>query len=151
MFVFCVALVCVCWQCLLLHLPGSPKEGKSWKDAQSICSSFKGTLVAIEDEIEQGRGKVHYTILIYILYSNIIRQALFVFYFLVDMPTFCSIHHHVAPGKLCRCVDWSARCGYHEMGQWETTQLHQLVSNWTKELSHCKCEFFCLPTLLLEK
>ncbi|XP_073320103.1 secretory phospholipase A2 receptor [Pagrus major] len=40
-------------KCLLLHLPGSPKEGKSWKDAQSICSSFKGTLVAIEDEIEQ--------------------------------------------------------------------------------------------------
>eukprot|EP00064_Thunnus_orientalis_P003314 superscaffoldBa00000265_g3323 len=40
-------------KCLLLHLPGSPKEGKSWKDAQSICSSFEGTLVTIEDEIEQ--------------------------------------------------------------------------------------------------
>lgn len=40
-------------KCLLLHLPGSPKEGKSWKDAQSICSSFQGSLVAIEDEIEQ--------------------------------------------------------------------------------------------------
>ncbi|KAM6943569.1 secretory phospholipase A2 receptor [Xenentodon cancila] len=40
-------------KCLLLHLPASPKEGKSWKDAQSICSSFKGSLVAIEDEIEQ--------------------------------------------------------------------------------------------------
>ncbi|KAM9765691.1 secretory phospholipase A2 receptor [Menidia menidia] len=40
-------------KCLLLHLPGSPNEGKSWKDAQSICSSFEGTLVAIEDEIEQ--------------------------------------------------------------------------------------------------
>ncbi|KAM7424371.1 hypothetical protein PAMA_000626 [Pampus argenteus] len=40
-------------KCLLLHLPGSPKEGKSWKDAQSICSSFEGSLVAIEDEIEQ--------------------------------------------------------------------------------------------------
>uniref|UniRef100_A0A3B4X721 Phospholipase A2 receptor 1 n=1 Tax=Seriola lalandi dorsalis TaxID=1841481 RepID=A0A3B4X721_SERLL len=40
-------------KCLLLHLPGSPKEGKSWNDAQSICSSFEGSLVAIEDEIEQ--------------------------------------------------------------------------------------------------
>ncbi|XP_005935312.1 secretory phospholipase A2 receptor [Haplochromis burtoni] len=40
-------------KCLLLHLPTSPKEGKSWKDAQSICSSFQGSLVAIEDEIEQ--------------------------------------------------------------------------------------------------
>ncbi|XP_034051134.1 secretory phospholipase A2 receptor [Thalassophryne amazonica] len=40
-------------KCLLLHLPGSPKEGKSWRDAQSICSSFDGSLVAIEDEIEQ--------------------------------------------------------------------------------------------------
>ncbi|KAM8876938.1 secretory phospholipase A2 receptor [Synchiropus picturatus] len=40
-------------KCLLLHLPGSPKEGKSWRDAQSICSSFGGTLVTIENEIEQ--------------------------------------------------------------------------------------------------
>uniref|UniRef100_A0A3Q4N3Q5 Phospholipase A2 receptor 1 n=1 Tax=Neolamprologus brichardi TaxID=32507 RepID=A0A3Q4N3Q5_NEOBR len=40
-------------KCLLLHLPTSPKEGKSWNDAQSICSSFQGSLVAIEDEIEQ--------------------------------------------------------------------------------------------------
>ncbi|KAJ8003556.1 hypothetical protein DPEC_G00149580 [Dallia pectoralis] len=40
-------------KCLLLHLPNSPVEGKSWKDAQSICSSFQGTLVAIGDEIEQ--------------------------------------------------------------------------------------------------
>uniref|UniRef100_A0A3Q1IX63 Uncharacterized protein n=1 Tax=Anabas testudineus TaxID=64144 RepID=A0A3Q1IX63_ANATE len=40
-------------KCLLLHLPGSPKEGKSWNDAQSICASFDGSLVAVEDEIEQ--------------------------------------------------------------------------------------------------
>ncbi|KAM6979939.1 secretory phospholipase A2 receptor [Aplochiton taeniatus] len=40
-------------KCLLLHLPNSPEEGKSWRDAQSICSSFQGSLVAIEDEIEQ--------------------------------------------------------------------------------------------------
>ncbi|XP_059208069.1 secretory phospholipase A2 receptor [Centropristis striata] len=40
-------------KCLLLHLPDSPSEGKSWRDAQSICSSFAGSLVAIEDEIEQ--------------------------------------------------------------------------------------------------
>lgn len=59
--VSCGMCVCVCWQCLLLHLPGSSKEGKSWKDAQSICSSFEGSLVAIEDEIEQGGGKVNCT------------------------------------------------------------------------------------------
>ncbi|XP_061669890.1 secretory phospholipase A2 receptor [Syngnathoides biaculeatus] len=40
-------------KCLLLHLPDTPKEGKSWNDARSICSSFQGSLVAIEDEIEQ--------------------------------------------------------------------------------------------------
>ncbi|XP_037549025.1 secretory phospholipase A2 receptor [Nematolebias whitei] len=40
-------------KCLLLHLPGTPTEGKSWKDAQSICSSFQGSLVSVEDEIEQ--------------------------------------------------------------------------------------------------
>ncbi|XP_024150676.1 secretory phospholipase A2 receptor [Oryzias melastigma] len=40
-------------KCLLLHLPDNPKQGKSWRDAQSICSSFDGSLVAIEDEIEQ--------------------------------------------------------------------------------------------------
>ncbi|KAG7482086.1 hypothetical protein JOB18_012771 [Solea senegalensis] len=40
-------------KCLLLHLPDDPKDGKSWKDSQSICSSFEGSLVAIEDEIEQ--------------------------------------------------------------------------------------------------
>ncbi|XP_055363591.1 secretory phospholipase A2 receptor isoform X2 [Betta splendens] len=40
-------------KCLLLHLPDSPKEGKSWTDAQSICAAFEGSLVAVEDEIEQ--------------------------------------------------------------------------------------------------
>ncbi|XP_056268990.1 secretory phospholipase A2 receptor isoform X2 [Pseudoliparis swirei] len=40
-------------KCLLLHIPDSPNEGKSWKDAQSICSSFAGSLVAVENEIEQ--------------------------------------------------------------------------------------------------
>ncbi|TNN74512.1 Secretory phospholipase A2 receptor [Liparis tanakae] len=41
-------------KCLLLHIPDGPNEGKSWKDSQSICSSFAGSLVAVEDEIEQG-------------------------------------------------------------------------------------------------
>ncbi|XP_007237401.3 secretory phospholipase A2 receptor [Astyanax mexicanus] len=40
-------------KCLLLHLPARPEEGKSWTDAQSICSTFQGTLVSIENEIEQ--------------------------------------------------------------------------------------------------
>lgn len=40
-------------KCLLLHLVDNPKEGKSWKDAHSICTSFEGSLIAIEDEIEQ--------------------------------------------------------------------------------------------------
>ncbi|XP_064183474.1 secretory phospholipase A2 receptor [Anguilla rostrata] len=40
-------------KCLLLHFPKSPDDGKSWKDAQAICSSFQGSLVAIENEIEQ--------------------------------------------------------------------------------------------------
>ncbi|XP_036401571.1 secretory phospholipase A2 receptor [Megalops cyprinoides] len=40
-------------KCLLLHLPKHPSNGKTWKDAQAICSSFQGSLVAIENEIEQ--------------------------------------------------------------------------------------------------
>lgn len=46
---------CVCLQCLLLHLPSSPKEGKTWKDAESICSAFESSLVTIDSEIEQGQ------------------------------------------------------------------------------------------------
>ncbi|KAG7275082.1 hypothetical protein CRUP_004848, partial [Coryphaenoides rupestris] len=41
-------------KCYLLHLPERPEEGKSWPDASSICSSFQGSLVAIEDPIQQG-------------------------------------------------------------------------------------------------
>ncbi|KAK7877263.1 hypothetical protein WMY93_032017 [Mugilogobius chulae] len=40
-------------KCLLLHLPEVPEDGKTWTDAESICSSFGGNLVAIESEIEQ--------------------------------------------------------------------------------------------------
>ncbi|XP_051967030.1 secretory phospholipase A2 receptor-like [Xyrauchen texanus] len=40
-------------KCLFLHLPAQPKEGKTWHEAQSICSSLQGTLVSIGDEIEQ--------------------------------------------------------------------------------------------------
>lgn len=147
----CSCFVCVCWQCLLLHLPGSPKEGKTWKDAQSICSSFESSLVTIDDEIEQGRGKVkcatsrwladftykpeHYVCVL--LPSSVGRRvrkenrSSVTFLFVICLLT-CSIHHHVAPGKLSRCLDWSAG------GQREMDQLQQLVSNWTKELSHCK-------------
>lgn len=57
MCVFVFVCPCTPWQCLLLHLPDSPKEGKTWKDAMSICSSFGSSLVAIEDEIEQGKYK----------------------------------------------------------------------------------------------
>lgn len=99
---FRVGCVCVCWQCLLLHLPGSSKEGKSWKDAQSICSSFEGSLVAIEDEIEQGGGKVNCTTIwwmanfiynhqdcfvVVFLSSSVGNAALF--FFLVCFLCFC--------------------------------------------------------------
>uniref|UniRef100_A0A8C9SHM3 Phospholipase A2 receptor 1 n=1 Tax=Scleropages formosus TaxID=113540 RepID=A0A8C9SHM3_SCLFO len=40
-------------KCILLHLPNCQEERKSWRDAQGICSSFQGSLVAIESEIEQ--------------------------------------------------------------------------------------------------
>ncbi|XP_016324044.1 secretory phospholipase A2 receptor-like [Sinocyclocheilus anshuiensis] len=40
-------------KCLFLHLPTHPEDGKTWQDAQSICSSYQGSLVSIEDEIEQ--------------------------------------------------------------------------------------------------
>lgn len=49
-----ITRVCVHVQCLLLHLPSSPKEGKTWRDAESICSSFESSLVTIDSEIEQG-------------------------------------------------------------------------------------------------
>ncbi|XP_076880752.1 secretory phospholipase A2 receptor isoform X2 [Brachyhypopomus gauderio] len=40
-------------KCLLLHLPVRQEEGKTWAEAQSICASSQGTLVSIENEIEQ--------------------------------------------------------------------------------------------------
>ncbi|TRY88119.1 hypothetical protein DNTS_031499 [Danionella cerebrum] len=40
-------------KCLFVHLPAHPDEGKSWQEAQSICSSNQGSLVSIGDEIEQ--------------------------------------------------------------------------------------------------
>ncbi|RXN22317.1 secretory phospholipase A2 receptor-like protein [Labeo rohita] len=40
-------------KCLFLYLPTRPENGKTWQEAQSICSSYQGTLVSIEDEIEQ--------------------------------------------------------------------------------------------------
>ncbi|XP_056590503.1 secretory phospholipase A2 receptor [Triplophysa dalaica] len=40
-------------KCLFLHIPARPEEGKTWQEAQSICSSHQGSLVSIEDEIEQ--------------------------------------------------------------------------------------------------
>uniref|UniRef100_A0A8C2KD32 Phospholipase A2 receptor 1 n=1 Tax=Cyprinus carpio TaxID=7962 RepID=A0A8C2KD32_CYPCA len=53
---YCIIKICVfvigC-QCLFLHLPAHPGDGKTWQDAQSVCSSYKGSLVSIEDEIEQ--------------------------------------------------------------------------------------------------
>ncbi|XP_023658454.2 secretory phospholipase A2 receptor [Paramormyrops kingsleyae] len=40
-------------KCLFLHLPKHPEEGKTWQESQTICSSSQGSLVTIEDEIEQ--------------------------------------------------------------------------------------------------
>uniref|UniRef100_A0A673NEV6 Secretory phospholipase A2 receptor-like n=1 Tax=Sinocyclocheilus rhinocerous TaxID=307959 RepID=A0A673NEV6_9TELE len=40
-------------KCLFLHLPARPGDGKTWLDARSVCSSYQGSLVSIEDEIEQ--------------------------------------------------------------------------------------------------
>uniref|UniRef100_A0A671PQC5 Phospholipase A2 receptor 1 n=1 Tax=Sinocyclocheilus anshuiensis TaxID=1608454 RepID=A0A671PQC5_9TELE len=40
-------------QCLFLHFPARPGDGKTWLDARSVCSSYQGSLVSIEDEIEQ--------------------------------------------------------------------------------------------------
>ncbi|KAJ8255350.1 hypothetical protein GJAV_G00203870 [Gymnothorax javanicus] len=40
-------------KCLLLHFPKSSDNGRSWGDAQATCSSSQGSLVAIENEIEQ--------------------------------------------------------------------------------------------------
>lgn len=137
---FCVC-GCVCWQCLLLHLPTTPKEGKSWNDAQSICSSFQGSLVAIEDEIEQGRVLVNCTTMRQWFAAQSLPEKTNSFistFFFLSCHHFCSLHHHVSPGKRCRCVDWAARWGHHEMDQWEASQLHQLVSSRTKEPSQCK-------------
>ncbi|KAK9966427.1 hypothetical protein ABG768_003538 [Culter alburnus] len=40
-------------KCLFLHLPARPEEGKTWQEAQTKCLSYQGSLVSIEDEIEQ--------------------------------------------------------------------------------------------------
>ncbi|XP_035378997.1 secretory phospholipase A2 receptor isoform X1 [Electrophorus electricus] len=41
------------YKCLLLHLPAQQEEGKTWVEARSICANLHGTLVSIENGIEQ--------------------------------------------------------------------------------------------------
>lgn len=47
-------------QCLFLHLPARPEEGNTWQEAQTKCLSYQGSLVSIEDKIEQGKDQVHF-------------------------------------------------------------------------------------------
>lgn len=111
--------MCVCLQCLLLHLPSSPKEGKTWKDAESICSSFESSLVTIDSEIEQGQKN---QINCHQINSKWHLQATSVCFSCYD---FCSLYYHVAAGECSRCLDQS-----------EMDWLSQLVSS--RERSHCK-------------
>lgn len=40
-------------KCLYVYLPDRPEKGKSWQEAQAVCSANQGSLVSIKDEIEQ--------------------------------------------------------------------------------------------------
>lgn len=59
---------------------------------------------------------------------------------LLSCHTSCSLHHHAAAGQLCGRVDRSWWWRHHEMDQWENSQLHQLVSDWTEKLPHCELQ-----------
>ncbi|KAM5268278.1 secretory phospholipase A2 receptor isoform 2-T2 [Hipposideros larvatus] len=41
------------YKCLLVKIPTDPNDGKNWTSAQSFCVEEGGTLVAIENEVEQ--------------------------------------------------------------------------------------------------
>uniref|UniRef100_A0A8C4MYA7 Phospholipase A2 receptor 1 n=1 Tax=Equus asinus asinus TaxID=83772 RepID=A0A8C4MYA7_EQUAS len=41
------------YKCLLLKIPKDPSHGKNWTSAQDLCAEEGGTLVAIENEVEQ--------------------------------------------------------------------------------------------------
>lgn len=155
---------CVSCQCLLLHLPSSPIEGKTWKDAQSICSSFESSLVIIDSEIEQGRKSCTTTCdgtfhlkksppeknTVCTLLSNSVgrhvRKKLLCYFLWCHL---CSIYHYAAPGKCSRCLDWFTR-GHRKMDR-----LQQLVTNKTRELSHRKYLLFwacfCIVDGMAEK
>ncbi|XP_066544721.1 secretory phospholipase A2 receptor isoform X2 [Amia ocellicauda] len=40
-------------KCIFLHLPSHSGDGKNWNDAQAMCKSVEGSLVSVENEIEQ--------------------------------------------------------------------------------------------------
>lgn len=39
-----------------MKIPKDPSHGKNWTSAQDLCAEEGGTLVAIENEVEQGRA-----------------------------------------------------------------------------------------------
>ncbi|XP_006636684.2 secretory phospholipase A2 receptor isoform X1 [Lepisosteus oculatus] len=39
--------------CILINLPSQSGEGKNWSDAQAACKSLEGSLISIDNEIEQ--------------------------------------------------------------------------------------------------
>nr|XP_023478757.1 secretory phospholipase A2 receptor isoform X2 [Equus caballus] len=41
------------YKCLLVKIPKDPSHGKNWTSAQDLCAEEGGTLVAIENEVEQ--------------------------------------------------------------------------------------------------
>ncbi|XP_033899686.3 secretory phospholipase A2 receptor isoform X1 [Acipenser ruthenus] len=40
-------------KCFLMHVPNNPQDLKNWNDAQAFCKSHEGSLVSVENEIEQ--------------------------------------------------------------------------------------------------
>lgn len=92
-------------QCLLLHLPSSPKEGKTWKDAESICSSFESSLVTIDSEIEQGRKNQIHSRQLNSKYHLQTPSGINSVCVCFSCYHFYSIYYHVASRERSRCVD----------------------------------------------
>lgn len=92
-------------QCLFLHLPAHPGDGKSWLDARSICSSYQGSLVSIEDEIEQGKDHIFITFIIVSDVSLYWHFCVLIFwlkttsscFFMVGLRGFGLVHRVVFP------------------------------------------------------
>lgn len=141
-FTFCVGRVCVCsvscFTSLLARRRGRAGTTPSLSAPPLPARWLPWRTRLNKVEAKSDYGFISYTNTLMVVKTDVVCSIYMFLIVLFSCRHSCSLHHNAAAGQLCRCVDWSAGWGHHEMDQWEIRQLHQLVSNWTKELLHRK-------------